>query len=76
MLLRVKLWLGAAVAVLVAFAGAWVAGRREGRQDARADALRGDIKRHEAMNEADIGIGANDSDNIRWLRDFAERNKR
>lgn len=73
---RLKLWLGAAVAVLLGLLGAWVAGKREARQEARSEALRGDIKRHEDMNDADLGIGASDADNIKWLRDFAERNKR
>lgn len=73
---RLKLWLGAAVAVFLGLLGAWVAGRREARQEARTDALRGDAEAHERMNDAEIGIGATDSDNIKWLRDFAERNQR
>lgn len=76
MLLRVKLWLGAAVAVLLGLLGAWVAGKREARSEARSEALRGDAKAHERMNDADLGIGASDADNIKWLRDFAERNQR
>jgi len=73
---RLKLWLGAAVGLVLAFVGAWVAGRREGRQEARTDALRGDAKRHERMNDAEIGIGAADADNVAWLRQFHERNSR
>lgn len=75
-MIRLKLWLGAALAGLVALFGAWVAGRREGAQAARSRALRADAKAHERMNDADLGIGAADGDNIKWLRDFADRNKR
>lgn len=76
MLLRVKLWLGAAVAVLLGLLGAWVAGKREARSEARSEALRGDAKRHKDMNDADIGVGATDEQHVKWLRDFAERNQR
>lgn len=75
-MIRLKLWLYGALAGLLAILGAWVAGRREGRSQARVDALEGDAKRHERMNDADIGIGAADADNVKWLRDFAERHKR
>ena len=76
MILRLKLWLGAAAAGLVALWAVWIAGRREGHQSAATGALRDDAKAQERMNEADIGIGAADADNTQWLRDFAERNRR
>lgn len=76
MLTRVKLWLGAAVAVILAVLGAWLAGKREARQEARSEAMRADAKRHKDMNDADIGVGATDEQHVKWLRDFAERHKR
>jgi len=71
-----KLWLGAALAGLSVFFAAWVSGRREGRQKARTEALRADAKAQERMNEADIGVGATDEHNIKWLRDFHAKHKR
>lgn len=73
---RLKLWLGAAVAALLAFWGVWIAGGRNARQEARVDALEGDAKAQERMNEADIGIGAGDDASRKWLSDFAARNRR
>lgn len=76
MLTRFKLWIAGAVALVLAVLGAWVAGRREARQDARTEALEGDAKAHERINDADIGIGANDADNIAWLQSFHDKHKR
>jgi hypothetical protein len=28
------------------------------------------------MNDADLGVGAADGDHIKWMREFADRNKR
>lgn len=75
-MIRLKLWLYGALAGLLAILGAWVAGRREGRSQARVDALEADAKRHKDMNDADIGVGATDEQHVKWLRDFAERHKR
>lgn len=66
-------WLAAGIVVAW---GAWVAGKREARQEARTDALRGDAKAHERMSDADIGIGAADSDNMRWLQSFHDKHSR
>lgn len=47
------------------------------RADAVTDATRKqDTKAHERMNDADLGIGAADGDHIKWMREFADRNKR
>lgn len=47
------------------------------RADAVTDANRKqDTKAHERMNDADLGIGAADGDHIKWMREFADRNKR
>jgi hypothetical protein len=73
---RLKLWAGAAIAGLSLILGVWIAGRREGRQAGRIDALRTDAKAQERMNEADLGIGASDAANVAWMRDFADKHKR
>lgn len=72
-MIRLKLWLYAALAGLVAIFGAWIAGRREGRQKARTDALRADNARDRRMDHADTH-GADDDANAQWLRDFNKRN--
>ena len=44
------------------------------RADAVADAKRkAEVKAHDRINEADLGIGASDADNVAWLRDFHAR---
>lgn len=35
-----------------------------------------DLEAHERMNDADLGIGATDADNVDWLRKFAKRHRR
>lgn len=75
-MIRLKLWAYGALVGILAILGAWVAGKREGRSQARVDALRADAKAQDRMNDADIGIGAADADNVKWLRDFAERHQR
>lgn len=74
--LRLKVWLlGAGVAVLSVL-GAFIAGRRQASEAAKVQDLKDDAKRHRDMNDADLGIGASDADNIRWLQSFTERNER
>jgi hypothetical protein len=67
-------------AVLMAVAGVLTFGaikKREGAQAARADAAvkaaKADQQAHERMNDADLGIGASDSERIDRLRDFAAK---
>ena len=74
--IRLKLWLSAALALLAAFGGAWIAGRREGAQVARVDALEGDAKAHERMNDAEIGLDLSDADRVRRLHEFADKHSR
>lgn len=76
MIARLNLWLGAALTGLSVLFLAWVSGRREGGQKARVGALRADADAHRRINEADLGIGASDADNVRWLRDFHAKHKR
>lgn len=75
-MIRLKLWLGAVGAALMALVGVYLAGRRAAQQEAATDALRGDAKAHERINDADIGIGAADADNIAWLRTFHDKHSR
>ena len=71
MLLRVKLWLGAAAAVLLGLLGAWVAGKREARQEARSEALRGYVDTRKRMDEAD-SLGDDPELARRWLSERAK----
>ena len=34
-----------------------------------------EVKAHDRINDADLGIGAADLDNQRWLRDFHDRHR-
>ena len=46
------------------------------RADAVADAKRkAEVKAHDRINDADLGIGAADLHNQRWLRDFHDRHR-
>lgn len=46
------------------------------RADAVADAKRkAEVKSHDRINEADLGIGASDLHNQRWLRAFHDRHR-
>ena len=49
----------------------------KGRSDAKGKAdlkdLKADIKAHERINDADLGIGATDGERIDWLREFAAK---
>lgn len=71
MLLRVKLWLGAAVAVLLGLLGAWLAGKREARSEARSEALRGYVDTRKRIDEAD-DLGDDVELARRWLRERAK----
>lgn len=56
--------------------GVYVKGRSDASAKARADGMRADLDAHERINDADTGAGASDADNRRWLRDYADRNRR
>ena len=46
------------------------------RADAVADAKhKAEVKAHDRINDADLGIGAADLDNQRWLRAFHDRHR-
>ena len=72
---RCKAWALLAAGVVLALVGVYATGRRDARAAAKVDALKQDAKAHERINHADLGIGANDADNIRWLRDFHEKHR-
>jgi type VI protein secretion system component VasK len=61
------------IAALVALLGVWVAGKRSATQAAKIDTLEQEDAAHARINEADLGIGASDADNQRWLREFADK---
>ena len=46
------------------------------RADAVSDAKRkAEVKSHDRINEADLGVGASDAANIAWMRDFHDRHR-
>lgn len=49
---RLRLWLGIAAGVALAVVGAWLAGRRDGRTGAQADATRDTLRRVQRGQEA------------------------
>lgn len=66
-------WLGAALAGVLALAGAWWGGRRAGRQAAETRSLRETADADRRMDDADVGIGATDAEHMQWLRDRADK---
>ena len=72
---RCKAWALLAGGVALALVGVYATGRRDARAAAKVDALKSDAKAHERMNHADLGIGASDSANIAWLREFHEKHR-
>lgn len=63
-------WIAAAVAVLASMGAAWLMGKANGTLRAKNRGLQDEVDAHDRINEADLGIGASDADNQRWLRDF------
>ncbi|MEN9763514.1 MAG: hypothetical protein RI906_3340 [Pseudomonadota bacterium] len=68
---RVKLWLGGAAALMLAFIVVWAAGRREGHQEARSKALRSYVDTRKRIDEAD-DLGDDPDIARRWLRERAK----
>jgi hypothetical protein len=48
-------------------------GRSDAKAKADSKAMKEDIKAHERINEADLGVGATDSERIERLREFAAK---
>lgn len=55
--------------------GAFLAGRRDAKKDEAVKDLKADIKAHERINNADLGLGATDEDRVKRLRQMSERLK-
>ena len=54
-------------------AGLYAKGRADAKAKAENKAMKEDIKAHERINQADLGIGASDAERIERLRDFAAK---
>lgn len=66
-------YVAAAGAALLGILGAYVKGRRDAKAKAETKAMKEDLKAHERINEADLGIGASDAERVERLRDFAAK---
>lgn len=66
-----------AVAGIVAFAGAWIAGRCSGAVARDLKAAKATDKAHERITnaETDLGNVHSDADRVRRLNDFAKRHR-
>lgn len=69
--------IGGAVAGILALLGLWVLGKRKGASDARTERERKDNEAYRAerarQDGLDVGIGADDDERRRRLRDIADR---
>lgn len=70
-------YLAAIAAVIVALAAMWFGGRKSGITDTKREtALEAEeryAKTTKDIADADLGIGANDADRIKRLREFADK---
>lgn len=73
MIARIKLYLAALGALVVAIAMAYLKGRADKSADARKDQLEMEVDAHERINDADTGGGATDSERIKRLREMASQ---
>lgn len=62
-------WLAAGAGLI----GLYVKGRADAKAKARNQSMKEDLKAHERINEADLGIGASDAERVARLRDFAAK---
>ncbi len=62
--------------IAVVIGGAFLAGRRDAKQARKVEDMKAEAKAHERINEADLGIGASDDANMRWLREFHDKHSR
>jgi hypothetical protein len=72
-MLRLKLWLAALGALIVAFVAAYLKGRGDSAARAENQKLEAEIDAHERINDADTGGGATDGERIKRLRDMADQ---
>ncbi len=61
------------LAWLLGAVGLYTKGRADAANKAKLRNLEAAQKTNERIDNADLGIGANDADNIEWLRKRAER---
>jgi len=66
-------YIAAAVTALLGILGVYVKGRRDAKAKAETKAMKEDLKAHERINEADLGIGASDAERVERLREFAAK---
>jgi hypothetical protein len=72
-MLRLKLWLAALAALIVAFVAAYLKGRGDNATKTENKQLKSEIDAHERINEADTGGGATDGERIKRLREMADQ---
>lgn len=71
MMLRIKIWLAAAGAVVLALLSTWLGGRRSAKTAAKAKELNEYVETRKRIDEVD---GDRNSDDDRdWLRDRGKR---
>jgi len=70
-MIRVKMWLAAAAAVVLALVSTWLGGRRSGKTAAKAEELNEYVETRKRLDEID-GDRSPDDDRD-WLRDRGER---
>lgn len=70
---RLKVWGAAIIAALLALLAIYSKGRSDAAHKAEKKAMQADLKAHERINDADLGIGATDDQRIDRLREFAAR---
>ena len=66
----------AAGAALAGIIGVYFKGRGDAKAKAQNAALKADAKATERMNDAPTLRNASDTDRVKWLRKFADRNRR
>lgn len=66
-------YLAAAGAALLGALGLYFKGRSDAKAKAETKAVKEDLKAHERINEANLGIGASDAERVERLREFAAK---
>ena len=66
-------WLAAAGVAVAALIAAWFGGRKSAKADNKAALAEVKAKQLERIADADLGLGASDTDRIKRLRDFADK---
>ena len=66
-------YIAAAGAALLGALGLYLKGRSDAKAKAETKAVKEDLKAHERINEANLGIGASDAERVERLREFAAK---